>query len=102
MYIINGIAYAGEFTKDIEITGIELLDGMMMLVFFGSGETRLFDTSVLSEFTAFKQLEDISIFETAKVENGIITWLNGDIDIAPETVYEKSFPYIPLNTGERA
>lgn len=25
--------------------------------------------------------------------HGVITWNNGEIDIAPETVYAESFPY---------
>ena len=28
-----------------------------------------------------------------KIEHGVLTWLNGDIDISPDTVYKKSFAY---------
>ena len=32
-------------------------------------------------------------FKNAYIENGIIVWNDGEIDISPETVYEKSFEY---------
>ena len=32
-------------------------------------------------------LEDFNIF------HGVMTWMNGDIDIAPETMYADSYPY---------
>ena len=31
--------------------------------------------------------EDFNIF------HGVMTWMNGDIDIAPETMYADSYPY---------
>jgi hypothetical protein len=37
-----------------------------------------------------KILSDIVIF------HGIMTWMDGKIDIAPETVYAKSYPYNEL------
>ena len=39
------------------------------------------------------KLEDYNVFKKAYVENGIIIWDNGEIDISPETVYANSFEY---------
>lgn len=93
MYIINGIAYAGEPADDMTVKSVKALDDMMMLVTFSSGETRLFDASELLEFPAFQPLKDDAVFRNAKIEFGVVTWLDGEIDIAPETMYKYSYAY---------
>lgn len=93
MYIVDGIAYAGEATKDLEVTGIKLLDDMYMIVEFSTGEKRILDATVLLEYPIFKKLQDPKVFATAAVEDGILGWLDGDIDIGTTTLYAKSIPY---------
>ena len=93
MYVINGIAYAGTPIQDMRVTAVKPLDDMMMLVTFASGERRLYDATQLLEFPAFQPLKDETIFKGANVDHGVVTWMNGDIDIAPETMYATSFPY---------
>jgi len=93
MYIIDGIAYAGELRSDIEVKKVSVLEDMMMLITFSTGEKRLFDATILLQYPAFKLLENEKIFMSAKVEHGVLVWLNGDIDIAPETLYKNSFAY---------
>lgn len=41
----------------------------------------------------YKLLEDEKIFKSAKIEYGVVVWNNGDIDIAPETMYQISYAY---------
>lgn len=93
MYIIDGIAYAGKMTENIKVKEIKTLDDMIMLVTFSTGEQRLFDAEYLLEYPAFASLKDEKIFRNAKVEYGVVVWNDGDIDIAPETMYQKSFQY---------
>ena len=97
MYIRNGICYAGKIEDDIRITDVRPLRGMMMLVTFSSGEKRLFDASLLTG-GAFEPLKDEKVFFSPSLFHGAITWNDGEIDIAPETVYEDSYPY----TGDDA
>ena len=92
MYIVNGICHAGELQDGIKITEAKPLCGGMMLVTFSTDEKRLFDTTLLKG-SAFLPLEDEKIFNNPAVFNGVITWDNGKIDIAPETVYHESYPY---------
>lgn len=92
MYVIDDICYAGEKQADIRIKTAKALRGGMLLVTFSSGEQRLFDTTQLTG-SAFLPLRDEKIFSDFTIFHGVITWMNGDIDIAPETVYEDSFPY---------
>ena len=92
MYIINDICYAGELADGIKVTEAKPLRGGMMLVTFSTGEKRLFDTTLLKG-SAFKPLADEKIFNHPVLFHGVITWNNGEIDIAPETVYRDSYAY---------
>ena len=92
MYIINDICYADGNAEDIRIKSAKPLQGRMLLVTFESGERRLFDTTRLTG-SAFKPLDDPKIFENITIFHGVIIWADGEIDIAPEYVYDNSTPY---------
>lgn len=92
MYIKDEICYAGEMQEGIKITEAKPLRGGMMLVTFSTGEKRLFDTTTL-QGSAFAPLTDEKIFSNPVLFHGAITWNNGEIDIAPETVYRDSYAY---------
>ena len=93
MYIVDGIAYAPTGGDDQRITAVKALDDQIMILTFSSGERRLFDASSLLELPAFEPLRDERVFKTAKVDRGVVVWLDGDIDLAPETMYAESYPY---------
>ena len=48
MFIMNGIVYAGDRPKNIEIIKAQPLEDMIMLLTFSTGEQRLFDATILS------------------------------------------------------
>ena len=94
MYIKDGICYAGELVSDIEVADIKILEDGMLLVLFSTGETRLFDVmSLLGKGSAFAPLGEEKNRQTAQVTHGFLSWLNGEIDIAPGTLYAESYPY---------
>lgn len=93
MYITNGIAYAGEPVGGIEVSHARYVGERVLLVTFSTGETRLFDASCLLSMPVFEPLENESVLEDFRIEHGILTWCDGDIDIAPEALYERSFQY---------
>ena len=35
----------------------------------------------------------MQIFNNPVISNGVLTWDNGNIDIAPEAVYQESYAY---------
>ena len=92
MYIVNGICHAGNDLEDIRVKEALPLRGGMMLVTFTSGEKRIFDTTSLTG-SAFEPLRNEDIFKNVSIFHGVMTWDNGKIDIAPETVYAESYPY---------
>ena len=92
MYVMNDICYAGELQDGIKVTEAKPLRGGMMLVTFSTGEKRLFDTTLL-EGPAFAPLADEAVFRNPVLFHCVITWKDGEIDIAPETVYRDSYAY---------
>ena len=93
MYIINGIVYAGEMKEGIYVRDFRILQNLYMLVTFSTGEVRVFDAAELLQYPVYAPLADNGVFRSAKVEDGILVWQNGEIDIAPEALYERSYPY---------
>ena len=92
MYVIDDICYAGGLREGIKVKEAKPLRGGMLLVTFSTGEKRLFDTTMLTG-SAFEPLKDEAVFNDVRVFHGVITWKNGEIDIAPEKVYMESFAY---------
>lgn len=82
MYIINDICYAGNDTKEIRVKEALPLRGGMMLVTFTTGEKRLFDSTLLLR-KAFEPVKNEDDFKNVNVFHGVMTWNDGDIDIAP-------------------
>lgn len=92
MFIVDGVCYADSNMSEIKVKDAQVLRGGMLLVTFTSGEKRLFDTTKL-EGSAFEPLKNDKILRDITIFHGVITWNNGEIDIAPETVYAESYPY---------
>lgn len=92
MYIMNGIVYGGEPVTSIEISSVKALDDMIMLVCFSTGETRLFDATIL-QGEVFEPLKQEEVFKNPVIDHGVVTWDNGSIDCAPEFMYNNSYEY---------
>ena len=92
MYLLNGIVYAGETADEIKVKEAKALSYGMLLLTFSTGERRLFDSTKL-EGSAFKPLADEKIFNDLQVSHGFVSWNNGEIDCAPEYMYENSYVY---------
>ena len=92
MYVMNGIVYGGEPVTSVEISSVKVLDDMIMLVSFSTGETRLFDATIL-QGEVFEPLKREEIFKNPIVDHGVVTWNDGNIDCAPEFMYENSYEY---------
>lgn len=92
MYEIDGILYAGEPMEEIKVISAKPLHYGMLLITFNTGEKRLFDTTTL-EGDAFAPLADAKVFYNVVVSHGFVSWQNGEIDCAPEYMYENSYAY---------
>ena len=89
MYIKNGIAYAGELAPIIKVCGVRPLENHKLWLRFNNGEIKIFDFAPLLTMPAFAPLSDENLFREVYIDYGVTVWNDGDIDIAPEMLYEK-------------
>ncbi len=93
MYIKDGIAYAGEAAPELEVASARYVGNLQMVVTFAGGEERLLDATELSDMPALAPLMDEKVLADFSIDHGVLTWLGGEIDIAPEAAYQRSFEY---------
>ena len=75
----------------LDVVRVEPQPGYRLHLEFENLEKRIFDVSPYLEKGVFSQLKDPSIFCRAYIEGGTVAW-PGEIDIAPETLYDDSVP----------
>lgn len=92
MYYSNGFVYGGKPTESIIIKSVKMLPDMMMLVKFSNEEVRLFDATCLNG-DVFAPLCNEAVFMNCIIDHGVPTWCDGDIDCAPEFIYDNSYEY---------
>ena len=92
MYIVNGIAYAGEPTPILRVSGVRPLDDFRLWVRFNNSEARVFDFKPLLAFPAFAPLANPDTFKSVYIDYGAAVWNDGEIDISPETLYQEGTP----------
>ncbi len=88
MYIRNGIAYAGEPVQPIKVSGVRPMQDFKLWVRFNNGEAKIFDFLPLLNFPAYLPLKKVETFRDVYIDCGVAVWQDGDIDIAPEYLYE--------------
>lgn len=74
-----------------EVVKVEVRPSYVLHLEFEHGEKRIFDMSPYMDRKPFVRLKDSPVFGMAKVEHGTVVW-PGNIDIAPETLYNRSSP----------
>jgi len=79
--------------QEITVKEIKALDTLTMLVTFSTNEIRIFDVMEIIDKPVFRPLAKFDNFKTARVVDGVVTWLDGEIDLAPGTMYNLSHDY---------
>jgi hypothetical protein len=75
----------------LDVVKVEAEAGYTLVLEFENGERRRFDVKPLLDRRPFERLRNLGLFAMAKVEYGTVVW-PGNIDIAPETLYDRSTP----------
>ena len=70
---------------------VEPANDYYLLLTFETGEKKRFDMKPYLDIGIFKELKDISIFNTVRKSFDTIKWDN-QADLDPELLYEKSEP----------
>lgn len=78
------------------VTRVKPCDNYFLELWFDTGEHRLFDVKPYLNRGAFTKLQDVHLFRRAFVAMDTVCW-PGDLDIAPETLYDLS---VPINGTE--
>ena len=90
MYEKDGIVYAGECNKVFSILSVKNLGDYKLLILFSNNKEVVVDCKNLLKFEIFKELKDINVFNSYKLDGITLTWLDGKLDIAPEYLYDIS------------
>lgn len=69
---------------------VEPLKNYILKIRFDNGEIKKFDVKPYMEHKAFKELKNISIFNTVKISGLSISWENG-ADICPDELYLNAY-----------
>ena len=93
MFVSEGYVCASEPADNLKVTSARPVGNLCMLVTFNTGETRLLDATDLTDFEAFAPLADNALFADFQIDHGVLTWCDGDIDIAPEGLYGRTYEY---------
>lgn len=88
MYVKDGIAYAGDAKQPLRVSGVRPLEDYRLWVRFNTGEAKTIDFKPLLSSPAFSPLRDETLFRQVYIDYGVTVWNDGDIDIAPEYLYE--------------
>jgi hypothetical protein len=75
----------------IDIVSVKPRKDFYLELEFENGECRLFDMRPLLSLKPWDRIANEHLFERARVDYGTVVW-PGEIDIAPETLYDDSTP----------
>lgn len=75
----------------LDVIKVKPLPDYQLELEFENGECRRFDMRPLLELRPWNKIVSLSVFEKARVEYGAVVW-PGEIDVAPETLYDDSVP----------
>ena len=71
------------------VTQVKPEQNFTLLITFNNGEEKSFDVKPYLGIVIFRELQDVSIFNSVKPFLGSIQWANG-VDLCPDTLYLES------------
>lgn len=93
MFEQDGILYAGSNTPMIKVVDVKPLPYYKLALTFSNGFSKIYDVTPLLDLPAFQVLKDIQAFNKVDIDFDTVTWCDGEIDIAPETLFKESAEY---------
>lgn len=75
----------------LDVVAVTPLADFQLALEFQNGERRRFDMRPLLAVKPWNRIAAPALFERVRVEYGTVVW-PGEIDIAPETLYDDSVP----------
>ena len=75
----------------LDVIAVRPMDGFQLDLEFENGERRRFDMRPMLAMKPWNRIATRALFERVQVNYGTVVW-PGEIDIAPETLYDDSVP----------
>lgn len=72
-----------------KIDKVEIIEDYKLVLYFETGEKKLYDMKKNFKYKCFKKLENMELFKTVKAVGETIEWETGE-DINPEDLYFNS------------
>jgi Protein of unknown function (DUF2442) len=76
----------------IDVVAVKTKPDFQLDLEFANGERRRFDMKPLLKMKPWNRIASNRLFEKIRIDYGTLTWAGGEIDIAPETLYDESVP----------
>lgn len=74
-----------------DLINVEYIESYKIKCTFNDGKSGIIEMSEYHKRGGvFSRLSDIEYFKTFYIDNGVLVWGKGEIDIAPETLYHKA------------
>ncbi|WP_031387891.1 DUF2442 domain-containing protein [Desulfonatronum thiodismutans] len=74
-----------------DVLSVEPRPGYVLDLKFSNGECRRFDMRPLLRMKPWNRIASPAVFRRVRVDYGTLVW-PGEIDVAPETLYDDSIP----------
>ena len=71
------------------VSDVKPCNNFTLLITFNNGEVKSFDVKPYLEIGVFKELQELSVFNSVKPFLGSIQWSNG-VDLCPDALYLES------------
>ena len=78
----------------LDIVAVRPEKNFLLLLKFKNGEYRRFDMKPLLSLKPWDRVANPAVFSRVRADYGTVVW-PGEIDVAPETLYDDSIPTIP-------
>ena len=75
----------------LDVVAVKPQPDFQLELAFENGELRRFDMRPLLSIKPWNRIANLHLFERARIDYGTVVW-PGEIDIAPETLYDDSIP----------
>lgn len=93
MVVKNDICHSESGFTPLRVIDCIVLDDTHLRVEFNDGSVKDVNCGSLLSLPAFKPLADPEVFKEFAIDHGVVTWLGGEIDIAPEWLFDHGENY---------